>query len=176
MSEQNPENKADELFERAYGPPRPKPEAPMGPGHRALLALSLVTILAVAGYTILQIPSMPEEVPVRFGFDGTVSATGSPMSALWLSLLMAAMVLFIAWFSTKPHWMNYPFMITEDNAEQAYRVSQQMMVQLAAAVTLATVGMASPWVEWPLVWLTGGGTVLVAVVCLIGIIRVFRAR
>lgn len=176
MSEQNPTNKADELYQRAYGPPRPKPTAPMSPGHRALLVLTVVVALAVTGYTLLQIPSMPEEIPMRYGFDGSIYAYGPPTSALWLSLLMAVLVLFIAWFSTKPHWMNYPFTITEDNAEQAYRVSQHMMVQLAAAITLTTVGMVSPWVDWPFVWLTGVGTALAAVACLIGVIRIFRAR
>lgn len=177
MSEQDPaQNKADELYERAYGPARPTPEEPMDPGHRALLVLSVVTALAVTGYTALQITSMPEEIPVRFGFDGSIHSYGSAMTALWLPLGMTALVLFIAWFSTKPHWLNYPFVVTAENAQRAYRVGQQTMVQISSAVVIAMIGMVSAWVGWPLVWLTGIGTAVLTVMAVVGIIRIIRAR
>lgn len=176
MSEQKPTSKADELYERAWGPPRPKPEFSMDPGHRALLALSVVTTLAVTGYTILQIPSMPEQIPVSFGFDGTVYSYGSPMTALWLPLATAALVLFMAWFSTKPHWLNYPYMLTGENAQRAYRVGQQMMVQITSAVVLALLGIVSSWVGWPLFWLTGTGTALLLLLTVVSIIRLIRVR
>lgn len=176
MSEQNPKNKADELYQRAYGPPRPKPTAPMSPGHRALLVLTVVAVLAVTGYTILQIPSMPEEIPVHFGFDGTVNRYGSPMTALWLALLMIVLTLATAWFSSKPHWMNYPFPVTEDNAPRLYLIGQQMMVHMAATLAVITVGIMSSWLDWPLFWLVSTGVIAMLVLVAVDIVRLFRAR
>lgn len=176
MSEQKPTSKADELYRRAWGPPRPKPETSMDPGHRALLALSVMITLAVAGYTALQIPSMPEQIPVHFGFDGSVNRYGSPMTALWLPLMMVAITLFVAWFSTKPQWMNYPFVLTEENAERVYLVGRQMMVHTAASLAAVTIGMVSHWVGWPLYWLTGTGVVLMVAASVLNIVRLFRAR
>ncbi|GFZ99459.1 hypothetical protein [Nesterenkonia alkaliphila] len=148
------ESKADRLYRQAWGDPRPKPDFTMDPVHLFLLVASVLTAV---GTTVLSLLNPSE-------------------AALWVVGGVMLLVLGMAWLSFKPHWLNYPYMIEPENAQRAYRVGQQMMVQSTAAATVCLLGTASSWFGWGLGWLLPVGSALLIGACIAGIIRCFRAR
>ncbi|WP_150460665.1 DUF1648 domain-containing protein [Nesterenkonia ebinurensis] len=184
MSEERPEqqadtqveSKADRLYRQAYGDPRPKPDFTMDPLHLFLLLTSALTTIGLTVLIALRIPEMPDQIPVHFDFIGEATRYGSPWTSLWVTGGMTLMALAMAWISFTPHWFNYPYMITAENAQRAYRTGQQLMVQSTAAVAVSVFGSASIWLGWGLGWLIPVGAALLLAVCVVGIIRCFRAR
>lgn len=170
------QSKADRLYRQAYGDPRPKPEFTMDPLHLALVVLSVVTALVMPVLIALRVPEVPEQIPVHFNVFGEVNRYGSPWTALWVTGGLAVTVLLISWISFKPHWFNYPFIITAENAQRAYRIGQQLMVQIAALMAAATFGSAASWLGWGLFWLVPMSVAVLLALTVIHIIRTFRAR
>ncbi len=66
---------------------RPKPDFTLDPFHRGLLTASVAAAVLASVYTLLQIPSMPEEVPIHWSGGGTVSYR-SRGSIAWPILLV----------------------------------------------------------------------------------------
>lgn len=80
-------------------------------------------------------------IPIHFNVGGEPDDFGPRSSALWLGGIMTALGLLLAWLSTRPHVLNYPGEVTERNAQHVYRVGEQLMVGVLAALTCVYFGI-----------------------------------
>lgn len=74
-------------------------------------------------------PELPERIPMHFDVKGTPDSWGGKTS-VWVPLLFnIPLSWFVFWLAGKPHWLNYPYEITPDNAESEYtRMSKALRV------------------------------------------------
>lgn len=124
---------------------RPKPDFTLDSFHRGLLTASVAAAVLASVYTLLQIPSMPEEVPIHWSGGGTVSY-GSRGSIAWPILLVMLCVIGTAVLTRYPRGYNYPVDLNEHNVQAQYRNGAQMMVWTTVSVAIINVGMVLPWI------------------------------
>ncbi len=111
---------------------------------RIFEALSAAVFLETWVLAALTIPTLPAQVPTKFGFDGSVHAMGSP-ALLWLMPLMATVAYAIA-ISTQfmpARWRNYPVKITDQNREAVFALGREM--QPAIKLSLMVTFLATEW-------------------------------
>src|SRR5690625_6291882 len=74
--------------------------------------------------------------------SGTADRMGERGSLLWLTALMVALVISLAWLSTRPRLFNLPVELTPGNAQSVYREGERMMVCLLVALVVIHLGAA----------------------------------
>jgi len=74
-------------------------------------------------YSILNLPTLPSDVPIHFNFAGEVDGWGSKYVLLLLPFIGVVTVLALAAVEKRPHMHNYPQHINETNVRQFYEIS-----------------------------------------------------
>jgi uncharacterized membrane protein len=121
-------------------------------------AVCLLNIVLVA----VSYFNLPDTIPIHFNFKGEAGGFGAK-STIWvlpvLGLLMYYGMNFIA-NKVKPHLMNYPVEVTEENASQLYSMSIKLLVLLNFLIavifvilTIEIIGIAFKWSQPRLSWL-----------------------
>lgn len=145
---------------------RPRPEFHLDPLHKALLTVSVILAIIVPIVFALQTVGMTELLPVRYGVDGEVLREGSVWEALGGLTLLALGILGVAILARYPRIYNYPFMLTEHNAQRQYKNAVQMLAWVAFSMSLIMIVMVASWLEvlamgW--IWVALGVTVAAAI-------------
>jgi hypothetical protein len=117
--------------------------------------------------------SLPERVPVHFGASGQPDRWGSKGEFLWLPLLSLGLYAGLTWAGRKARHFNYPWEVTEANAERQYGMAKTLTAALKAetmwlfgVITWQSVrvawGEAEGLGEWfiPVVLVVGAATVV----------------
>jgi uncharacterized membrane protein len=103
-----------------------------------------VLVLGVMAWTLFVAwPALPREVPVDFGTSGTPVAWGSKGLLLLFAGIALAVHLGLSLLRRIPHLYNYPFPITEANAERQYLLARLLVTALRTEV----VGVFA-YIEW----------------------------
>src|SRR5260370_8870297 len=68
--------------------------------------------------------SLPTTIPVHYGFSGQPDAWGGKIELLELPVVSVLLYLGLTWLARYPHKFNYPWTITERNAEKQYRLAK----------------------------------------------------
>jgi uncharacterized membrane protein len=106
-------------------------------------------ILAVAGLTlglynlIASYSALPASIPVHFDFKGEVDSWGGKKTIWLLGGLLVVIYVSLTLVSRIPHLYNYPWEITEENAERQYRISRTFITLLKAEIVWLFAGMIS---------------------------------
>jgi uncharacterized membrane protein len=95
----------------------------------ALLGL-VIMLLVTAGCW----PLLPDRVPQHFDTAGRPDAWGPRGLLLTLPLVSAVLYLFLSALSLFPHWFNYVWPITQENARAQYLLARQLLVAMKAYV------------------------------------------
>ena len=74
-------------------------------------------------YSILNLPTLPSEVPIHFNFAGEADGWGSKYVLLLLPFVGIVTVLALEAVEKRPHVHNYPQHINESNVHQFYEIS-----------------------------------------------------
>lgn len=88
--------------------------------------LSIASLLFFIGSVIFLIViwgELPDKVPAHYGFSGEVTRYGGKWELLILPIISIFLYVFMHIVAKYPHKHNYPIEITEENAEEAYRIS-----------------------------------------------------
>lgn len=103
---------------------------------RLMEVLALLLFLAAPIYFIVMYPSLPDQIPTRFGFDGEVTAQASKATniLMYVASFMTYLMLTVITFVPQSH--NYPVNVTADNAQQLYRISVTMLRVLKLCIML----------------------------------------
>lgn len=116
---------------------------------------SLIEILAVVGlllHALIILGSwnlLPESIPVHFNFAGKADVWGDRSDILLLFGLSLLFYVGLTWLSRYPQKFNYPWKITESNAERQYHLASSFMkvikcqtVWLFAIISLQMIGVS----------------------------------
>lgn len=108
--------------------------------------LAMLTWIAVA-LNVLTLfyywPQLPDRVPQHFDARGSVNAWGSPGWLLILPIMSLVLVVLFGWLTRFPHRYNFPWEITEENAERQYQLANQLMAGIR--VCMAWVFASISW-------------------------------
>lgn len=92
----------------------------------AAIAVAAVCLLVTA----IAYPSLPEMIPFHFGATGEPDSWEPRSLALVNPVIFGVIIVGMSLLSRHPRILNYAGVITEDNAQQIYRLGEQMIVQL----------------------------------------------
>jgi uncharacterized membrane protein len=93
---------------------------------------------------------LPSTIPVHYGFSGQPDAWGGKAELLALPVVSVLLYLGLTWLARYPHKLNYPWTITERNAEQQYRLAKSLvgavkalLIWLFTAISWQTIRVAT---------------------------------
>ncbi len=93
--------------------------------------------------------TLPGTIPVHYGFSGRPDAWGGKIELLELPVVSILLYLGLTLLARYPHKLNYPWTITERNAEQQYRLAKSLvgavkglLVWLFTAISWQTIHVA----------------------------------
>lgn len=162
---------------------RPEIEITLSPPYKAIEIVTAATVLGMTVWLVVIWQDLPAEVPIHFSFGGTPDAWGSKETLGWMPAVTIFMYLLLSYFGARPRMANYPWPITEENAEDQYRLTREMIVWLK----LETVCVMA-LILWSMVSVARGNSEILppaymmglvgAIVVTIGIFfyRMYRAR
>jgi len=130
---------------RGKGEQRPVPEITRTYGDWFIDAISLVGLLIMAGCLVYYWPLLPETVPTHFGFSGQADGWGSKTTLLIFPIFGLVLFIIMTIVGFFPHTYNYPWKITEKNAQDQYRLAKALMGWLKAEII---------WMFLYLTWMT----------------------
>lgn len=116
----------------------PRPRLTLRPHaiDRALEALAALLLVAFVVLVAADWRGLPERVPMHFGFSGEADAWGGRGLVLFLPLLTAAIYVALTLLARYPHVFNYPWPITERNAEEQYRLAVRLLRVVKGVIVL----------------------------------------
>ncbi len=115
---------------------QPRLDVPKQPADRAIELVGYGALLMLFGIPAIFYHSLPESIPVHFGFDGVPDRFG-PRHTIWLLpgigiLLYAGLM----WLVNYPHLFNYPVRLTTGNIYRQYRYAQRVLRIIATLVVI----------------------------------------
>lgn len=155
---------------------RPRPDFSLDPLHRSLMLISVVVPVLLTAFIAVRMPSMPAQVPVQFGLDGTVNRYGSPWEGLWTAAGAAAVIIGVAVLARFPRVFNYPVELTSSNIQVQYKNAVQMMVWLNVSMAVLVMGLMALWIDLLWINLVWVGLVLMGVSMVFFIRRMLKLR
>lgn len=139
MSLKNLDPDKNNVRKTLFGETRPVLELPRTGLDNALEVLAAAGLLTPLAYLYKNWASLPARFPTHFGASGLPDAWGGRESLLILlavSLILYPLLTVLSYF---PHIYNYPWRITEENAERQYRLARSLML----------------WIKVEMLWLFG---------------------
>jgi uncharacterized membrane protein len=95
----------------------------------SILALTIVVFISYY-------KTIPDTIPMHKNFNGEVDSYGSK-DLIWINFIINALILsLIGYFFNKPHVLNYPVAITEENRNRMYNSMQAFLAYLAVIVSI----------------------------------------
>jgi uncharacterized membrane protein len=113
---------------------RPKLTIERTPTETALEILSVLGLLLSYYFLLSSWSSLPDKIPTHFGFDGAPDAWGSKMTLLLMPILATVIFAILTVLSRFPHTYNYPWRLTEQNAERQYRLARMLLTAVKMEV------------------------------------------
>ncbi|WP_088225226.1 DUF1648 domain-containing protein [Desulfosporosinus sp. FKB] len=107
--------------------------------HRSLLENifdigAIIGVVASLIYPVIIWSSLPSKIPAHYNIQGQVDRWGSKGEIFLLVPVIILMYIFLSIINRYPHKFNYPFAITEQNAEIQYQIARLMVQSLKAEV------------------------------------------
>ena len=107
--------------------PRPKIKIPLDDTDRIIEFIGILAILTLVVIPVFYYGDLPDKIPTHFSMDGTPNAYGSKVFLWVLPIVGSALYLGLNVLCRFPHLFNYPWKITEENAERQYRLAIRML-------------------------------------------------
>ncbi|NWJ47437.1 MAG: DUF1648 domain-containing protein [Chloroflexi bacterium] len=105
-------------------------------GEKILEATGLVLVGLAIGFTINSWGSLPERVPTHFNVLGQPDSYGEKGTFIIVPVILTILYLSLIGVSRIPHYFNYPWNITPQNAEGQYRLARQMLLLLRVEIAI----------------------------------------
>ena len=146
--------------------PRPRLDVPKEPSDRAIELVGYGALLMLFGIPAIFYYSLPETIPIHYGFDGVPDDYG-PRHMIWLLPgIGIAVYAGLMWLAHYPHWFNYPVRLTTENIYRQYRYAQRLLRMISTLVVVmfaflnymgvqVAFGQMDAIPTWPLLLLLG---------------------
>lgn len=89
--------------------------------------LSILIFIGCIIFLLFMWKEIPDKVPAHYGLSGEVDRWGSKWELLIILFINIFLYIIMHTLGKKPHLHNYPIPITEENVEEAYKISRTMM-------------------------------------------------
>lgn len=111
-------------------------DVPKEPADRAIELVGYGALVMLFGIPVIFYHSLPESIPIHYGFDGVPDGFG-PRYMIWL-LPGVGILLYVGlmWFANYPHLFNYPVRITTENIYRQYRYAQRVLRMIATLLVV----------------------------------------
>lgn len=111
---------------------RPILDIPYSQLEVMLEIISAVGVLVLIIFVIVSWPELPDEIPSHFGASGIPDVWSSKLSVWLLPGIGAGLYALLTVVSKFPHTFNFPWAVTEENAEKQYQIVRTMVASLKA--------------------------------------------
>lgn len=115
---------------------QPIREIPRTPVETMLMLVAALSVLFMIVTTVDAWDELPEVIPTHFNAAGEADGWGSRGTIVILPIVGAVSVVGLSLLRRIPHKFNYPFAITEENAERQYQLAILMIAAISAEVAL----------------------------------------
>jgi uncharacterized membrane protein len=99
-----------------------------------LQGIALAGLVAAGIMLALQWPKLPDVVPRHFDIAGRPDAWGSKRSLLQLPVVTFILYVLLTVGERFPNHFNYPWRITQENAQTQYRLARRLVISLKALI------------------------------------------
>lgn len=86
---------------------------------------------------------LPERIPIHFTMDGEADGWGSRAAIVTVPCIMTFVYAGLTALVRVPHFFNYPWPITEENAERQYRAARMLL--FAIKTIIAAIAAYATW-------------------------------
>ena len=124
---------------------RPIIPIPRSGFEKAVEALAILGVLMSFYLLIASYSDLPEKIPMHYGFGGKPDAYGGKWTIVALPVIGLALYAGMSLIRKIPHYYNYPWPITKENAPEMYRIS---------IVMITCVKMEVVWLFTYIQWMT----------------------
>ena len=125
---------------------RPRIDIPRSGFEKTVEALAVVGVLASFYLLIFCYNKLPEKIPMHFGFGGKPDAFSGKWTVVALPIIGLAMYAGMSLIRKIPHYYNYPWPITKENAPKMYQIS----IVLITTVKMEVVWMFT-YIQWAVI-------------------------
>ncbi len=113
---------------------RPRIQPAWSGTDRLLQVTGWAGAIAIVIAFIVGFMRLPDRVPVHFGFSGRPDRWGVPAELLFVPVIALILFGFLTFLTRIPHLYNYPWPITEENAERQYSLSRRLILVVRTIV------------------------------------------
>lgn len=129
--------------------------------------LAWIVFIATWVLPLAMLPTLPDIIPSHFNGDGNVDGYSGKLSVLILPAVGTFVFFLLHLVGKHPDKLNYPVIITEQNAEKQYTFATRTLRTMKLSVTLLLIFIEAevifPWVREHLgLWAPGLGIFLIA--------------
>lgn len=140
----------------------------------AVRVITLLLMLSGITVTLLRYPVMPPLDPATLDAATALDNSGPRWSVLVLCGVWALCQLGLALLSSHPRILNYPVIVTEENAQQLYREGERMLVWMGVTVCVIFFSAVLTFGGVPAIPLGITGLVALIGVSAVGVGRMLR--
>ncbi len=115
---------------------QPHLDVPKESVDKAIELVGYGALLILFGLPVILYYSLPETIPIHYGFDGIPDGYGH-RRMIWL-LPAIGILLYggMMWLANYPHVFNYPVKLTTDNIYRQYRYAQRLLRMISTLVIM----------------------------------------
>lgn len=106
---------------------RPKHQPEPAPADKGWEILAGAGMLALVLLPVLYYNDLPAQIPIHFNIHGKPDGFGSREFIWLLPVIGAALYAGMSFLERRPHKLNFQGKITEENAEDQYRLASRMI-------------------------------------------------
>ncbi|MCJ0742617.1 DUF1648 domain-containing protein [Pedobacter montanisoli] len=106
---------------------RPKLKLNLSKFDIIIEVISIIVLLTLAVFTVVNYKNLPDTVPVHFNLAGEADRFGSKKEIFALPLIAIAIYTLLTILNRYPHIFNYPTQITEANALRQYTNATRLL-------------------------------------------------
>jgi len=98
-------------------------------------AVAGICLIYMVVQIIVEYPGLEGKIATHFNASGQPDAWGSKTSMLILPIVTIVLYAGLTIINRSPHLFNYPFEITEHNAEKQFQLAKSLIIILKAGIT-----------------------------------------
>lgn len=122
---------------------RPVIQIPRSGFEKVVEALAIAGIVMSLAALFCSWSDLPDRIPMHYGFGGKPDAYSGQWTVIVLPIIAIVMYAGLSLIRKIPHYYNYPWPITEDNAAAMYKIS----IVLIACIKMEVVWLFT-YIEW----------------------------
>ncbi|MCL2074421.1 MAG: DUF1648 domain-containing protein [Marinilabiliaceae bacterium] len=120
----------------------PKIKLELTANDKVLEIVGWISLFAIWSLTIVNYNSLPDIIPIHYNAAGEADGFGGKANILTLPLISTILFVGLTILNKFPHILNYPTIITKENAQRQYTIATKLIRYLKFIIVI-TVGFIS---------------------------------